>query len=135
LDGIRACLHKALKLTCRGAHASDGALAEHSEETQKEEAWLNVLLASGAVSGTALANGLGNSLPAVTGVGNVFSQQPRATPEVLHAPVFAQPNEAALKQVMSFQFTPEVAQMPPLGLPGIGVSPEVFAPLQNSAAA
>ncbi|KAL5969600.1 ELAV-like protein 1 [Taenia solium] len=89
-----------------------------------DQARLNALLASAAVSGTTLPNGLGNSLPTVTGVGTVFSQQPRTTPEVLHAPVFAQPNEAALKQVMSLQFTPEVTQMSPLGLPGIGVSPE-----------
>ncbi|KAH9281382.1 ELAV-like protein 1 [Echinococcus granulosus] len=100
-----------------------------------DQARLNALLASAAVSGTALPNGLGNSLPTVTGVANVFPQQPTTTPEVLHAPVFAQPNEAALKQVMSLQFTSEVAQMPPLGLPGIGVSPEVFSPLPNNAAA
>lgn len=98
-----------------------------------DPARLSALLATAAVSSNPLpTNGIGSSLPTVTGVPDVFPQSNRTTSEMLQSPIFPQPNENTLKQLMTLQFSPEIPPIPPIGIPGIG---DIFAPLPNTTAA
>ncbi|KAM3177871.1 hypothetical protein ACTXT7_003655 [Hymenolepis weldensis] len=95
-----------------------------------------MLLASATGSGASLPlSGLGSSLPAVVGMSSVFPQQIRSSSDMLSTSLFAQPNDATLKQLMNLSFPTDVPQMNPLGLPTLGVSPEMLASLSNSNAA
>ena len=95
-----------------------------------DQAKLNALL---SMSGSPLTiNGLGNGLPTMTGVSSVFSPSSRNTPDMLHSTIFPQSNEHVLKQLMNYQFSSEIPQIPALGLQGLG---EFFSPFQNPHAA
>nr|CDS26875.1 ELAV protein 2 [Hymenolepis microstoma] len=101
-----------------------------------DQARLNALLASAAVSGTSLSpNSLGSSLPAVAGMSSVLPQQTRSSSDMLSTTLFAQPNDAALKQLMNLPFPSDVTHLNPLGLPTLGVSPEMLSSFSSGNAA
>ncbi|VUZ42787.1 unnamed protein product [Hymenolepis diminuta] len=100
-----------------------------------DQARLNALLASATGSGASLPpSGLGSSLPAVAGMSSVFPQQIRSSSDMLSTSLFAQPNDATLKQLMNLSFPTDIPHMNPLGLPTLSVSPEMFASLSNNTA-